>query len=221
MPGAEGVPGPHKERCALRLVQPPHVGDLVLGDRSRSAAADRYEVVLDEAAVSGEPDRCQQVPLSSGDEDVGRDHGPPRAAVQPGTEHDRGRRRGRAAVAAVGQRREGGSAQAVVANPAVAKERSAGTAQLVVVHSRHDRDSGVAAGVQDRRRYQRKDVVEVDDIGRELDQRLGDRPPGILAPQDADRQSGTPQRRPVRRFPRCAAGKARPRARATMSAADS
>ncbi len=117
-------------------------------------------------------------------------------AVQPRTEDDRGRQCRGAAVAAMGQRGKGGSAQAVMANPAVTEKRSACTAELVVVQRRDDRDRGVAAGVQDRRRDQGKDVVDVDDVRRELGQGLSDRASGVPAPQHAGRQRGTSQRRP-------------------------
>ena len=167
VPDPEGIPGTHQEWRALRLVQTPHIGDLRLGGDLSTGRRRGHEVVLDEAAVSREPDWCEQVPLRTGDEDVGADHGPPRGGVQPRTEHDRGSQCGGTAVAAVGQRGKRGSAQAVVANPAVAEERPARAAQLVVVQSRDDRYRGVAAGVQDRRRDQRKDVVDVDDIRRE------------------------------------------------------
>jgi hypothetical protein len=79
----------------------------------------------------------------------------------------------------------------------VAEERPTRTPQLVVVHRRDDWDRGVATGVQDRRRYQGEGVVDVDDIRRELVQRLGDRTPRVLAPEEAGRQCRASERRPV------------------------
>ena len=57
-----------------------------------------------------------------------------------------------------------------MADTTIAEKRPVGTAQFVIVQSRYDWYSGVATGVQDGRRHQRKNVVDVDDIGREFDQ---------------------------------------------------
>ena len=91
-PGPEAIPRPHQERCALGLVKPPHISDLGLGGDLGVKRRWGHEVVLDEAAVGRQPERGEQVPLRSRDEDVGRDHGPPCGGVQPRAEHDRGGR---------------------------------------------------------------------------------------------------------------------------------
>jgi hypothetical protein len=94
MPGTERIPRPHEERCALRLAQTSHKGDLALGSDLRQRRRSGYKVVLDEAPIGGQPDRCEEVTLGTRDEDVCRDHGPPGGDMQPGTQHDRRRRRG-------------------------------------------------------------------------------------------------------------------------------
>ena len=56
------------KHTSARFHQAIHIGNLWLGGDLDVRRRSWYEVVLGKGAVNGEPDRCEQVPLSGGAE---------------------------------------------------------------------------------------------------------------------------------------------------------